>query len=352
MIEETSRPKHFTEEAVPVVAGDEAEREGGIDLLELAVAFLSQWRLAVLVTVLVAIPCFAYVMHLKPQYVAIATILPREGRSSDTVVSLFSKSSPGALYMGLLRSRTVQDIVIDRAHLLEIFHTTDRNSARGTLAGSSSFTETPEGLINVTVRNGDANTAALISNTYLDALQQLNENMSLQQSTRTREFFESQLKQERNTLAEAENRYQRLQGKTGLIEPGAQISSAIGSIQNTRQQILTLQVQRAALLKSETEQNPEVQRVDAQIAQLQAQEHAQESSGSGSPVGAAPSAATALEQNLELQRAQRDVGYSSTLVTSMTNEYETARLNEIAARSAFQIVDLAIPPTGQGLAAA
>jgi tyrosine-protein kinase Etk/Wzc len=345
VIEETSKPHpHAASEAAFVELDSEVEEGGGIDLLELAVSFLAQWRLGLLVTLLVAIPCFLYVMHLKPQYVATAVILPQEGRSTDTVASLFSRSTPGTLYMGLLRSRTVQDIVIDRAHLMDVYHTKDRNVARGMLGGTSFFFETGDGLMNITVRDEDADEAAKIANTYLDALQQLNEDMGLQQSTRTRQFFEGQLSQERAALVEAEDRYQRLQGKTGLVEPSAQISSAITSIQGTRSQIEGLQVQRAALLRSETEQNPEVLRLDAQIAQLQVQERKQESAGPGAPVGAAPSAAQALEQNLELQRAGRDVGYYSGLVASMANQYEAARLNEIAARSAFQVVDRAIPP--------
>ena len=145
-------------------------------------------------------------------------------------------------------------------------------------------------------------------------------------------------------LAEAENRYKKLQGQTGLVQPEAQIASAIGTIQGTRGSILGLQVQRARLLQSETPENPEVRALDAQIAQLSAQERAQENSGPGAPLGAAPSAAAALQQNLELQRAQRDVSSYNALVNSLSNEYESARLNEIAKRSAFQIVDRAIPP--------
>ncbi len=196
----------------------------------------------------------------------------------------------------------------------------------------------------ITVRDGDANQAAMIANTYMDALQELNQSMGAQQSMRTREFFEGQLQQEKAQLEGAEKRYQDLQKKTSLVLPEAQISSGIGAIQGTRSQIQSLQVTRARLLQSETEQNPEIRALDAQIAQLQAQERAQESAGPGQPLGAAPSAAQAVQQSIELQRSQRDVGYHSSLVSSMGNEYETARLNEIAERSAFQIVDRAIPP--------
>ena len=324
---------------------DETADAGGIDLLALAVAFISQWRLALSVAVIVAILGIAYVLHLKPQYIATATILPQEGRSSETLASaLFNVRGPGTLYIGLMRSRSVQDLVIDRANLLQIYHLVDRETARAMLTGISTFSETGDGLLTVSVRDGDANRAALIANAYLDALQGLNEDMGLQQSTRTRAFFETQLTQERGQLAEAEERYRQMQKRTGLVQPEAQISSGINTIQTIRQQIQNLQVQRAAKLRSETEQNPEVMQLDAQIAQLSEQERAQENAGSGSPVGAAPSAQQALSQSLDLQRAQRDVSYYTALVSSLGNEYETARLNEIAARSAFQVVDRAIPP--------
>lgn len=345
MIEDTSKQHHAAADAVPVVlVEDETQEDGGIDLLALAVAFLAEWRLAMSVAVVVAAVCFGYVLRLKPQYVATATILPQEGRSAQTFASLFSTRGPGNLYLGLLRSRTVQDIVVQRANLAGIFHLSDQQAARGMLAGTSTFVEGADGLMTVSVRNGDANVAALIANTYLDALQELNESMGLQQSTRTREFFETQLQQQRGQLTVAEERYRTLQKQTGQLQPEAQTTTAITSIAGTRQQINALQVQRAQLLQSETEQNPQVRALDAQIAQLVSQERIQESSSFGVPLGAAPSANQALQQNLDLQRAQRDVTYYSSLVTSLGNEFETARLNEIAARSAFQVVDRAIPP--------
>ncbi len=341
MIEETSRP----EEAETLLLEDETADAGGIDLLALAIAFISQWRLALSVAAIVAIFGIGYVLHLKPLYVATATILPQEGRSSETLASaFFNVRGPGTLYIGLMSSRSVQDLVIDRANLLQIYHLSDREAARGMLTGISKFTETGDGLLTISVRDGDANRAALIANAYLDALQALNEDMGLQQSTRTRSFFETQLTQERGQLAQAEDRYRQMQKKTGLVQPEAQISSGIATIQTTRQQIQTLEVQRAAKLRSETEQNPEIMQIDAQLAQLAEQERTQESAGSGAPVGAAPSAQQALSQSLELQRAQRDVTYYSALVASLGNEFETARLNEIAGRSAFQVVDRAIPP--------
>lgn len=345
MIEDTSQTLHSAAEPIPVVVvEDETQDDGGIDLVALAASFLAQWRLAFGVALIVAICGFVYVLRLKPQFVATATILPQEGRSSDTLASLFSSRSVGGLYSGLLRSRTVQDQVIDRANLLQVYHTTDRAAARGALTGTSTFAETGDGLMTISVRDGDASLAALIANTYLDALQELNESMGLQQSTRTRQFFETQLQQERTSLTEAEDRYKKLQGQTGLVQPEAQIASGIGAIQGTRTQIQSLQVQRARLLQSETEQNPDVRALDAQIGQLQAQERNEQSSGAGAGPGGAPSATVALQQNLELQRAQRDVGYYNALVTSLGNEFETARLNEIASRSAFQVVDRAIPP--------
>ncbi len=50
------------------------------------------------------------------------------------------------------------------------------------------------------------------------------------------------------------------------------------------------------------------------------------------------------ENKLDLARAQREVKYHDALVTSLSNQFETARLNEAFGRSAFQVVDRAVVP--------
>ena len=166
--------------------------------------------------------------------------------------------------------------------------------------------------------------------------------MVLQQSSRTTSFFQKQLDLERDELTAAETVLAKTQKETGIISE-SQTSNTLTAIQSTRDQITTLESQRSVLLLSETEQNPQVQRLTQQIAVLRGKEAQLEGNG-GSQMGVATPAGHAPEANLEILRAQRTVKYHEVLVNSLANQFETARLNEAFARSAFQVVDNAVAP--------
>jgi tyrosine-protein kinase Etk/Wzc len=320
------------------------QAEAGIDVFGLTVALLTEWRLGLVAFLVVSILCIGFVFSLKPQYVATAVLLPQEGHGdSGSLATFFSNRGPGELYLGLLQSRSVQDSVIERAGLLQLFHTPSLENARESLSGKSSFANGADTLLTISVRDGNAQDAAKIANAYLDALEGLNQSMALQQSSQTTQFFEKQLEQERQQLETAETQLALTQKQTGLVAPDAQTQIGLSAIAATRSDITTRQVQLAALLQSETEQNPQVQTLRSQIAQLKAEE-TQLEEGSSSPVGAALPAGKMPQNNLDILRAQREVKYHDALVTSLSSQFETARLNEAFSRSAFQIVDRAVAP--------
>jgi tyrosine-protein kinase Etk/Wzc len=331
------------DDLIPTANADVPEH--GIDLFALAVALLAEWRLMLATSLVFFALFFAIIYSLKPMYVADASFVPQAASRNNTgdLASLFSNHGPGALYIGLLQSRSVQDAVIQRADLMSLFHVTSRETARGILAGKSAFSEGADTIVKVEVRDGNAQNAAKIANAYLDALQGQNEAMGLQQSTQISQFFDRQLQKERDQLAQAETQLARTQKQTGIVSPETQTQFGLSAIAGVRTQITTLQVQLAAMLQSETDGNPQVQRVRSQIAQLQAQEQVLEGS-SQSPVGAAPAAANIPQANLDLERDQREVKFHDALVETLASQFETARMNETFGHSAFQVVDLAVVP--------
>ena len=327
-----------------IATADVEETERGIDIFALSVAILTEWRIGAAAFGVVTLLCLVLIVALKPQYVATAVLLPQEGHSdSGNLASLFSNRGPGPLYVGLLQSRTVQDDVVKRANLQQLFHVVSMENAREILNAKSTFTVGIDTLVTVTVRDTRAQDAAKIANGYLDALQDLNQTMALQQSSQTTQFFEQQLESERDKLAMAEQQLASTQKQTGLVAPETQTQIGLTAIGSTRAEISTRKEQLAALLQSETEENPQVLTLRSQIAQLEVQERSMEGSGA-SPAGAALPAGQMPQTNLDIVRAQRDVKYHETLVTSLSNQFETARLNEAFARSAFQVVDRAAVP--------
>ena len=322
----------------------EGASDQGIDLLALIAAFCAEWRLFLITSFVFVVICIGFIFSLSKQYVAVCSILPQAGQNNNDFSALFSNRSPAGLYVGLLQSRTVADYVIDQAHLLDYFHTKSHEGARGALAGKTTITAGTDSIVTISVKDPSASEAALISNAYLVGLEQLNDVMSQEASRQTKDFFQTQLQQERDDLSKAEAQLEQTQKQTGIIQPETQTQIGLSAIASTRAQITNMEVQLAALLQSETDDNPQVRLLRSQIAQLRASEGVLENGGSSSPVGAAPPANQMPKNDLDFARAQRDVSYHDAIVNALSNQYEVARLSEDVSRPNFQVVARAVVP--------
>jgi tyrosine-protein kinase Etk/Wzc len=316
-----------------------------VDLLELTVTFVSEWRLGLICGLVLFVAGIIVTFMITPLYEAEATILPQQSRTeSNSLTAIFSGKGPGDVFVGLLGSRSVADGVIDRANLLSVYKTSSRERARTKLAGSSKITSgVKDTLIKISVKSVSAQEAARIANAYVDSLQAEQELMALSTSTLHRQFFEKQLEHEKEALAAAELELRKQQETSGVVQVDAQTQLGLSAIANKQAQITTLQVELAALLQGSTEQNPQVKTLRSEIAQLEEQERRLESGGANS-AGAAPGAGRMPEVNLEYARKSRDVRYHEVLLTSLSSQYQNARLIEAGSEALFQVVDRAVVP--------
>ncbi len=320
------------------------EPEDTIDLLELATTFVAEWRRFLLITLLVFAAGLAFIYSIKPLYESYASILPQDRAEAPTATTLFTGRSTAEVFFGLLASRSVADEVIDRLNLLAAYHTTDREAARLRLAGSTTLNSGRGGLIIIQVREENAAQAAHIANAYLEALQSQRERMIQSEFEIHNRFFLQQLKSEEDALASAERDFRDVQQATGVVLPDSQTQIGLNAIAGARAQISSLQVQLSSLLLGESEQNPQVKELRAQIAGLEAHENALESANAPKATGAAASARNMPQLNLDYARKLREVRYHEALVTSISTQYESNRLKAGDSGAQFVVVDRAIPP--------
>ena len=319
--------------------------EEGIDLVAVVAAILGEWKVALVTFILVALAGLVYVHSLKPQYIATATFLPSEGHTETaSIASILSASGPGNLYLGLMRSRSVQDDVIDKTHLLERYGTKSYEIGRAILNGKSGFIQGGDGIVTIIVRDENAQQAATLANAYLEGLQDLSDKMAQAQATQSRRFLERQLQGQRDQLTQAEQTLVQLQERTGQVAPESQASTSIGVIAGLRSQIQELQVQLAVLRQSEADGNPDVERVRSQIAQLQAQERTQETSNATTPIGAAIAAKDIPTLNLEISHAQEVVTARRAAVEAASAQFGSSRMDAQLSHPAFEVIDRALAP--------
>ena len=288
-------------------------------------------------------------------YIATASFIPPSSGTSSSMASLSgqlaaagaggllgSVKSPGDLYVGILRSRSIAEAIVKQFNLMSIYKVQKESVAEQILAGNTTFgSGLKDSIVTISVKDSDPNRARDLANAYLEELRATSGGLALTESSQRRQFFEQRLALEKDQLANAEIALKQSQEKSGLIAPAGQTASEIQSIAQLRLQISSREVRLAALKHGGTDQNPDVIRLQSEIDNLRTQV-AQMEKGGKEQFG---TISTAQVPGLELEyiRKARDVKYHETLFDIIAKQYEAARLDE-AHDPTLQILDRAIAP--------
>jgi uncharacterized protein involved in exopolysaccharide biosynthesis len=245
----------------------------------------------------------------------------------------------------MLRSRTVEDAMVNRFNLTERYHDRRWSDARKDFEKTSDIENgVKDGLLRISVTDRDPGRAADIANGYVDEYKKFSATIAVSEASQRRLFFEQQLSASKDNLASAEEALKQTEQKTGLIQLDGQARAVIESVAQLRAQVAAKEVQIRAMREFATDQNPDLQRVQQELSGLQSQlgqMGAGQNSSSGDllmPKGTVPQA------SLDYARKLRDVKYNETIFELLARQYEAAKIDEAKEGSLIQIVDRAIPP--------
>jgi len=345
--------------AASTVSGAPSER----NLLDWLI-ILSRRKQIILRTTLAAAVLAAIASLLVPnRYTATSTILPPQ-QSQSLAASMIGQlgalgpmaamaqkdlglKNPNDLYVGMLRSRTVEDALIRRFDLQRVYRDKKTWAARKDLEKASRIVPGKEGFIAISVEDKDRSRASQIANGYVEELRKLTQELAVTEAGQRRLFFERQLEVAKNHLADAEQELKQTEQKTGLIQLDGQAKAIIESVVKLRALIAAKEVALHAMRLFSTEQNPDVLLGEEQLSGLREQLTLLEkhSGGTGDglgnvqvPTGNVP------EAGLQYIRKLRDVKYAETMFELLAKQYEAARLDEAKTAAVIQVVDPAIPP--------
>jgi uncharacterized protein involved in exopolysaccharide biosynthesis len=333
------------------------------DFLDVFLVLAQAWRTILIATIVLLFVGIAAAFILRPDFTAYATILPPQqqqsvasamvgqlgslaamsGAGSGAGASLFK--NPAELYVGILASRTIADYLVEKYNLKSVYHKSTTQEARRVLKSHTTLEAAKNGLIMITVVDHDSHRASDLANGYVDELYHLNSTLAISEAAQRRVFFDQELAEEKNALANAENDLKSIQEKTGLIQLSGQAEIIIRTIAQLRAEIASREVQIESLRLSTTDQNPEMMKAQQEINSLREQLSALESSqknlqpgDTSMPAGRVPQA------SLEYIRKLREVRYHETLYELLTKQYEAARIDEAKSAPLIQVIDRAVPP--------
>ena len=245
----------------------------------------------------------------------------------------------------MLKSRTVEDAMVDRFNLKQIYRQKRQSDARKKLEKYVAIENgAKDGLIRVSVTDSDPNRAAELANGYIEEFKKFSATLAVSEASQRRLFFEQQLAQAKDNLANAEEDLKRTEQETGLIQVDSQTRVAIESVAQLRAQIAAKEVQIHALRSYATAENPEVEIAEQELAALRAEQQKLGSSSDGSMGGLLIPKGIMQESSLKYVRKLRDVKYFQTIFDLLARQYESAKVDEARQGSMVQIVDKAVAP--------
>jgi uncharacterized protein involved in exopolysaccharide biosynthesis len=201
-----------------------------------------------------------------------------------------------------------------------------------------------DGLIRLTVEDGDPKRAAELANGYVEEFRKLSESLAITEAQRRRLFFEQQLQQAKQKLSETEQAMSKTQQSTGVLQIDSQARSLIESAAVLRAQVVAKQVQIEAMRAYATEDNPSLVLARQELAALQAQLQRVAGSNQDTGSGINLSKGRVTQSGMEYLRRYRDLKYQETVYGLLAKETEVAKLDEAREGSIVQVVDAAVPP--------
>ena len=336
-------------------------QEDEIDLLDLLIVLAKRKRLILGVMVCSAVLAAIVSLLLPNRYTATTKILPpQQSQSASTMLlnqlagggmgplaaiagSSLGIKNPSDIYIGILKSRTIQDALLSQFELMHAYRDKRASDARKDLAGYSDIVSEKEGLISISVEDKDPKRAAALANAYVEQLRNVTQHLAISDAGQRRLFFEQQVQQAKEDLSNAEVALKETQQKTGMFQLDSQAKAVIEAIGNLRAQVAAKEVQLQAMRSFATEQNPQRILVQEQVVGLREQLRKLEGQqgGEGDPIvgtGKIPGA------GLEFVRKYRDVKYYETIFELLAKQYEAAKIDESREAAVIQVLDQATEP--------
>jgi uncharacterized protein involved in exopolysaccharide biosynthesis len=220
-------------------------------------------------------------------FTAIAQLMPPDQQSSNGLAmmaalagkslgglagmtgDLLGMKSSGALFVGVLRSETSQDRIIEQFDLKHVYGTNLLTEARKKLDDKTQIVEDRKsGIIAIRVTDRNPNRAAAIANAYVDELNSLSANLSTSAAHRERVFLEDRLKVAKRELDEAANQLAQFSSKNTTLDVQTEGKAMLDAAGSLAGQLIAAQAQLEGLRQIYTDNNPRVRALNGRVAEL------------------------------------------------------------------------------------
>jgi uncharacterized protein involved in exopolysaccharide biosynthesis len=262
---------------------------------------------------------------------------------------LLGVKSTGALFVGILKSRTVQDRLVDRFQLKKVYSVKHTEDARKTLSENTAASEDRKtGIVTITITDHDPKRAAAIAQAHVEELNQLSAQLSTSAAHRERVFLEERLAAVKRDLDDAAQKFSQFASKNVAIdikEQGRAMVEAAAAIQG---EMIAAESELKGLEQIYTPSNVRVRAIQARISELQSQLQKLGGNTTDPQAASADALYPSIRQlpilGVTWADLYRRTKIQETVFEILTQQYELAKVQEAKETPSVKVLDAAVVP--------
>ena len=329
----------------------QAQDEDEISLLDLLQVVVENLRLLVLGPVCVGLLALSYTFTIAPTFTASTKFMPPQQQQSSAASMLASLGALGGLagaatgikspadqYVAFLKSRSVQDALVDRFQLMDRYEVKFQEDAAKSLTDNVLIAAGKDGLITIDASDKDPAFAAELANAHVDELGKLLKRLAVTEAQQRRMFFEKQLATAKDGLVKAEQALKASGVNSSALKASPQ--AAIEGMAKLKAAITAQEIKLASMRGYLAESAPDFKQAQTEMAALRSQmvrAESEEPAELPAPAGKATGGSNYIA-------TYREFKYFETLFELFSKQFEMAKLDEAREGAVIQVLDPAQPP--------
>ncbi|HEY6249855.1 MAG TPA: GNVR domain-containing protein [Candidatus Angelobacter sp.] len=260
--------------------------------------------------------------------------------------TLLGLKTPGAFYIAVLESRTVQDHLVEKFDLRTHYGKKYYQDARKKLYSNTDIEEDKKSaVITLSVTDWDAAFAAALVRSYIVELNRVAADLNTSAAHREREFLEQRLQSAKQDLDLASMQLSEFSSKHTMMDVQQQSRTMMDAASRLQGELIASQSELKGLEQIYSVDNVRVRSLRARIGELQSQlnkmvgAYTTPDAVDDTPAGSYPSIRTLPALGYRYQELYRQAKTQETIFEFLTQQYELARVEEAKELPVVRVMD-------------
>ena len=260
---------------------------------------------------------------------------------------LLGLKNSGALFVGILQSRTIGDDLVNKFNLKKVYWDRRLEDARKDLIGYTYIAEDRKsGIITIEVTDRSPQRAAALTAEYIDELDRLVARLNTSSARRERVFLEQRLQEVSRDLESAENGFSQFASKNTAIDIPAQGKAMIEAAATLEGHLIAAETELQSLKQIYADENVRVRATQAEVNEFRRQLNKLGGTPNPAPAGDGENTTSLYPSIRQLPLLgvnyadlYRNMKVQESVFETLTREFELAKVEEAKETPSVKVID-------------